>query len=253
MFCYYLIIPTTLYNRLIAACTISALAIFAIFAIDQQIIIQDKTAIVITFLGANFIALIGSSRIYRYRRDHYEATINANKLTEELVILAGTDPLTGVLNRRKFLQLFESEFQRFVRYHGVFSLAILDLDHLKEINDEFGHHAGDLVLKRLCDIISSAKRRMDEVGRLGGDEFGLLLPATSLPQAVTIAERIKKKIENELIHVDNHQIHITTSIGVVEVVSEDHEPETLLRKVDDLLYKAKLKGRNRVEFDITGK
>ncbi|MBT3711773.1 MAG: diguanylate cyclase [Anaerolineae bacterium] len=250
-FFFYLIIPITLHYRTISAALITIVSIFGLFVFDHLLIIPHKVTIVIIFLIVNAVGFISSSRIYSYRRNQYNATIKANLLTQELAKLANTDPLTGILNRRKFLELAEGEFQRYLRYHSVFSLAVFDFDHFKKINDQFGHHVGDIALKKLCEVVSSANRQVDKIGRLGGDEFALLLPSTSLSTAVQVVERIRALIENEVILIEDNQIQMTVSVGVTAIIAEDDELNTLLQRSDVLLYEAKRKGSNRVEFKIT--
>jgi GGDEF domain-containing protein len=194
IFFFYLIIPTKLHYRLISTFLISAFAIIHLFFFDPFTILPHKITIISIFFLVNTVAFMSSSRSYSYRRSQYEARTQREKLTKKLEKQANTDSLTGVCNRRAFLQRVEDEFQQFIRYKKEFCLAVFDLDKFKGINDQFGHHAGDTVLMKFCEIVSSSKRDADIFGRIGGDEFALLLPFTSLLRALNVVERIQKLI-----------------------------------------------------------
>ncbi len=246
IFFFYLIIPTILAYRLISTFLISVLAIIHLFFLDPYTIFPHKVTIIAIFFLVNTVAFISSSRSYSYRRDQYKAKTETSKLTKELAVLASTDPLTGVYNRREFLQQVEDEFQRFTRYQKVFSLAILDIDQFKAFNDQFGHPVGDLVLKKICKVVSLSKRDVDLFGRIGGDEFGLLLPFTPLPMAMKVVKRIQQLIQDEAIQAGDHQIYLTVSIGLAVTTRKEEDLEALLQKVDKLLYEAKRRGGNQV-------
>ncbi|HSQ38715.1 MAG TPA: GGDEF domain-containing protein, partial [Anaerolineales bacterium] len=182
-----------------------------------------------------------------YRRKSFQAFIDEKDAKEMVAYLANIDPLTKSLTRRQFLSIAESEFRRFQRYHRPLSIMILDADRFKKINDTYGHHAGDLALRSLSLVAMEQKRAQDTFGRLGGEEFALLLPETPLDRAVVVAERIRLVWEASPVNLDGHLIRSTMSIGVAEAASTDESLEDLLRRADRLLYKAKQSGRNRVE------
>jgi diguanylate cyclase (GGDEF)-like protein len=123
---------------------------------------------------------------------------------------------------------------------------VLDADHFKDINDTYGHYAGDLVLRSLSLVILEQKRTQDTFGRLGGEEFGLLLPETNLQQAKIVAERVQNACAQTPSTVDGQSIFSTISIGVAEATGQDTAFEDILRRADRLMYKAKEAGRNRV-------
>jgi diguanylate cyclase (GGDEF)-like protein len=160
--------------------------------------------------------------------------------------LANIDPLTKSLTRRQFFNIAETEFLRFVRYHRQLSILVLDADYFKTINDTYGHHAGDLVLRSLSLVILEQKRTQDTFGRLGGEEFAILLPETDLQQAKVVAERVQKAWAGTPSIVDDQLIHSTVSIGVAQANHQDKSFEDLLRRADRMMYKAKEAGRNRV-------
>lgn len=168
-----------------------------------------------------------------------------NRKNAELYELAGTDELTRVNNRRAFLSACGNELSHSIRYKQPLSLAILDLDQFKKINDQYGHLTGDSVLARTAELIRGTIRACDVIGRYGGDELVLLLPHTDLASAVAFAERIRKKIESTKFFDGETQILLTVSGGLSSYPeSECATIEELLRKADQALYRAKSKGRN---------
>jgi diguanylate cyclase (GGDEF)-like protein len=164
---------------------------------------------------------------------------------EETRRLATTDPLTGVFNRRTFIELAERELARSRRDATSLSLMILDLDHFKQVNDTYGHLVGDDVLVAFTSLIRDRARRGDLVVRYGGEEFCVLLPATSLPAAVALAERIRAATAATALTA--HPMKITVSVGVTAYAGGPGVTlETLLARADEALYRAKHEGRNRV-------
>ena len=125
-------------------------------------------------------------------------------------------------------------------------MLVLDADHFKNINDTYGHYVGDLVLRNLSLVVLEQKRAQDTFGRLGGEEFGLLLPETGLDQAKVVAERVQRAWAQTPCTVDGTLIYSTVSIGVAEASSQDSSFEDLLRRADRMMYKAKEAGRNRI-------
>ena len=198
--------------------------------------------VMVHVLGLSF-----THQLQSYRRKSYQAYIDEKDAKEMVAYLANIDPLTKSLTRRQFMSIAESEFRRFQRYRRPLSILILDADRFKEINDTYGHHAGDLALRSLSLVAMEQKRAQDTFGRLGGEEFGLLMPETTLDKAVVVAERIRHTWEDSPVNLDGELIHSTMSIGVAEADSTDQSLEDLLRRADRMLYKAKDAGRNRVE------
>lgn len=190
---------------------------------------------------------LGSAlQIQSYRRRSFKAYMEEKDAKEMVAYMANIDPLTKSLTRRHIFNIAQSEFLRFSRYHRSFSALVLDIDQFKNINDTYGHHAGDLVLRSFSLVAMEQKRVQDTFGRLGGEEFGLLLPETSLEQARVVAERIQKAWDNSPVNLDGALIHSTVSIGVAETSPEDQSFDDLLRRADRMMYKAKEAGRNRV-------
>ena len=169
------------------------------------------------------------------------------KAQQGLHRLASTDALTGLYNRRQFLLLFESELSRSKRYKKSLTLLMIDADHFKAINDRFGHQAGDTALQILARIIKEQTRESDLTGRLGGEEFVVLLPETNMQDAVTTAERIRLSVMKEQILIDHSSLSFTISIGIASIRDGNETVSTLLSSADQAVYAAKDKGRNRVE------
>ncbi len=160
---------------------------------------------------------------------------------------ANTDALTGCANRRHFLNRAKQEIARSLRYGGTLSVLMLDLDHFKSVNDVHGHHAGDLTLQRFVSVCQETIREEDFIGRLGGEEFAILLPQTDREMAIEAAERIRLAVEKAEVRIDAGTLHFTASIGVATRDNAETGIETMLERADEALYLAKNRGRNRVE------
>jgi len=164
-------------------------------------------------------------------------------LIKELKFLAEIDTLTGVYNRRKIEEILESEIERSRRYGNPLSLILIDIDNFKELNDTYGHQTGDRVLKEVARVIRENLRRTDYLGRLGGEEFLVVLPETTPEKARLVAERIRKDIENLDLRVGK----LTISAGVTGLKKGD-TMESLMNRVDRAMYLAKERGKNRTEI-----
>ncbi|WP_263358095.1 histidine kinase N-terminal 7TM domain-containing diguanylate cyclase [Acidicapsa ligni] len=170
------------------------------------------------------------------------------RLREELRSRAETDFLTGVANRRRFLQAIEVECIRFSRNHTPLSLLMIDLDHFKQVNDECGHPAGDVVLSTVAQRLLGCLRKTDLLARFGGEEFAVMLPETRIEGAMIIAERIRATVAQYPIKVDERHIFISVSVGVATHEGDwDADPKVLIKEADLALYRAKAAGRNRIE------
>jgi diguanylate cyclase (GGDEF)-like protein/PAS domain S-box-containing protein len=165
------------------------------------------------------------------------------ELEEHLNTLASTDTLTEIFNRRKFDAVLAAELDRAVRYGQTFSLILFDIDHFKQVNDRFGHPAGDGVLSALAKVVTSATRASDVFARWGGEEFVVLAPNNAGAQSRLLAEKLRAIVACQEFPVVGH---VTCSFGVTSYTQGD-DADTLLRRVDEALYRAKLGGRNRVE------
>jgi diguanylate cyclase (GGDEF)-like protein len=159
--------------------------------------------------------------------------------------LATTDPLTGLYNRRHFLGALDAEWSRFQRYYRSVSVLMLDIDHFKSVNDRYGHAVGDEAIKAVAAACNEGKRKSDLVGRVGGEEFAVLLPETSLSRAKLVAERIRKRAMAIRLNAHQAQFGVTVSIGIAEATVSMSGIDALMAAADHALYQAKAEGRNR--------
>ena len=164
---------------------------------------------------------------------------------EQLRAFASTDSLTGLSNRRFFLETANRECDRMLRYGSRVSVIMLDVDHFKDINDTYGHDVGDAVLRELASVCRKGLREVDVIGRLGGEEFAVLLPETDEPGAVLVAERMRQAVSRIMVESDKGPVHLTISLGVAQACG-DGNVEQLLKRADKALYRAKSQGRNQV-------
>lgn len=161
-------------------------------------------------------------------------------------VLANKDALTELANRRFFLEQFETEVERSVRHNHHLSLLVLDVDHFKQINDHYGHEAGDWALVQVAQTARRILRKQDVIGRLGGEEFGVLLPETDIADARAVAEKLRLAVEQTPIQYGDETFSLTVSIGVAEMIGQKKEDAALFATADLRLYEAKRNGRNRV-------
>lgn len=171
------------------------------------------------------------------------------RLEAELQSLATTDPLTGLPNRRHFLAQLEQEFARARRFgEPDAALLMLDLDHFKQVNDSHGHAAGDAVLRHFAGRVHNCLRKTDLAGRLGGEEFAILLIGSDRLAAADFAERLRAKVAADEVGFEGKTLRVSVSIGVTQLARDDASADAALARADVALYQAKTKGRNRVEL-----
>jgi len=167
---------------------------------------------------------------------------------QRLLEMSQVDPLTGLYNRRHMMTTLEAELDRSNRISSPFALVMVDLDHFKKVNDTYGHQQGDVVLKSISWEIQEQLRQYDSASRFGGEEFVLLLPETSLDEAVNVAERLRQVISNIQFTGSVTDLKMTASLGVTAIPHQKiNTTEDLIRQADVALYQAKNNGRNRVE------
>ena len=249
---FYLLIPNRQLFKIIPAVAVSLISVYILLNYDQMSI-QGVTELNIimnisTIAAMNIIGFVSSAQLdsQRYHQYLVQKTLLAGR--EQLRELAITDSLTGILNRRGFLEMAQVEFERSKRYGEPFSFVIIDLDKLKSINDTYGHPAGDQALQKLVELIKQEKRSSDTVGRLAGDEFGLLLPSTNPDQTLEVMLRIKNILINTVLKLPNsQQIQVSFSAGITEVNRADEFFDDIYRRADKALFIAKEKGRNKIE------
>jgi len=168
------------------------------------------------------------------------------KMEEELRRLATIDSLTGINNRRSFMDLAQKEMNRSKRYKNPFSLIMLDIDHFKKVNDTYGHSTGDQVLTESCGICLKTIRASDIIGRLGGEEFAIAVVESDMKAAVILAERIRKAVASHTVTFGDAKIGVTVSLGVAQI-RPDCDLNSILERADTAVYQAKGNGRNQVK------
>ncbi len=160
---------------------------------------------------------------------------------------AHTDALTKIYNKGYIMEALEAEFKRAKALHHDFSIIIMDLDHFKKLNDNFGHDAGDYVLKEACKIIKEKTLPKTALfGRFGGEEFLILLPTAGISSAMDTAEKVRSTLEKHDFMYDGKKLPVTASVGVAEMAVDVDSANTLFRQADKAVYQSKHGGRNRV-------
>lgn len=205
------------------------------------------------------IGLLAFAVVRMLESTRERALAMAERMTQELrtvnlmlAQMATTDPLTGLLNRRAFGERLQAELVRSARYGPACALLLLDIDHFKRINDEHGHAAGDTVLRGVAQLLQRQLRGSDAAGRLGGEEFAVLLPHTGREDALRVAESLRGRIAELRFAEGEATLACTTSIGLVVADSAAVAADDLLRQADQALYRAKAAGRDRVvEYSAT--
>jgi len=218
---------------------------------------KSKTIIPITYSDK----LLGAICIYHSQANKFFSSKILDIVLEELKILMRMkwlysetkyltiiDSLTGLYNRRYFQQSIEREFSRAKRYGNHLTIAMIDLDFFKKINDQYGHQFGDKVLVDVATIFKDSLRRTDYISRYGGEEFVLILPETDKENAYIPLERIRQKISEIPIYFENKPVTVTVSIGIANYCREHNDSDALIKSADVALYKAKESGRNKVLF-----
>lgn len=173
------------------------------------------------------------------------ASIGNIKLFEKIQRQATTDGLTGLVNHRTFYEILEKELWRSRRYGGQISMIMIDVDNLKQINDAYGHRAGDMVIREISKRIKECIRQIDTAARYGGDEFAVILLNSTLEDATTVAQRMVDSVENSPAIWNKEQISLSISVGLGQY-NADSTPEDITSRSDKALYRAKQAGKNTV-------
>jgi diguanylate cyclase (GGDEF)-like protein len=219
--------------------------IFLTASNDQEYLLQafEIGAVDYIYMPCNALELL--ARV----KNHLELKNTRDQLKEaliELKKLAATDELTGLPNRREIITQAEREFARVKRHGGELSILIIDIDHFKKINDNYGHDIGDEAIKVMANNASNCVRKDDVFGRFGGEEFVALLPCSNTEGALIVAERIRESIANNPLDLDGTTITLTVSVGATTYRKDDHSINDMLKRADQALYQAKNLGRDRV-------
>lgn len=168
------------------------------------------------------------------------------RTVEKLERMVNTDELTQIHNRRYLYIRGQNEVARARRHGRPVSVVMLDVDHFKQVNDVYGHASGDEVLRAVAQRCREAIRKTDLVGRIGGEEFGLVLPETAMPDALNVAEKVRKRIADSDIRLGPVDLHVTASLGVATLSDKEADFAELLQTADHAMYVAKQSGRNQV-------
>lgn len=176
-----------------------------------------------------------------------ERTKKLEQTKDQAELLARKDSLTNMLNRRAFFECGSIEVERSLRYKSSLAVMMLDLDHFKSVNDNYGHAVGDKTLLSVANTLKSMIRNVDIIGRIGGEEFALIVPHANLKMAIELAQRLRLGIEKVEIVIDDKPIKITACFGVTSINVKNDSLDEALKRADKALYMAKDNGRNRVE------
>lgn len=180
--------------------------------------------------------------------DTYPALAELKRHIDELTVLQGQDPLTGLANRRGFDQAMALEVERTARFKIPLTLCVMDLDNFKAINDTHGHPCGDTVLRTIAQVLLAETRMIDTAARIGGEEFAILLPGTGLMRAHKLLERVQAVIRATRIHCDQAEFHVTMSMGLASYRGKQvPDAARLLEAADQAMYRAKRAGKDRIE------
>ncbi len=213
---------------------------------DNKVIVESRLSLISTPFGNKVLATIRniSEREALLQSLHVER--EENKRLQELALL---DPLTQIFNKRQFNKMMQEGFKGARRHEQALSLLLFDIDHFKQVNDQYGHDAGDKILMQLTQLVSRFTRENDTFARIGGEEFAAILPFTDLPSAQALAERINHEVSRNCFEVqDALCIKITVSVGVSQLSHQDEGSKPMFERADKALYQAKNDGRNCVRL-----
>jgi diguanylate cyclase (GGDEF)-like protein len=210
--------------------------------LHKELAANGAIYLVLTIVSVVAFALAGAFVGWRY--DELEARTEAAHISNvELSRQAATDGLTRLFNGAAIRERLDVEIEN--AFRSPLSCLLVDIDHFKRINDKFGHAVGDAVLIQVASLLRGSIRRLDAAGRLGGEEFLVLLPAASLDKALATGDRIRKNVETEVFLPGDKDLRVTVSVGIANTQMTGLAKNELLRAADTALYKAKRSGRNR--------
>jgi diguanylate cyclase (GGDEF)-like protein len=232
-------------RRLLVATFATCALVFAARGIAAVFVSQPVRALLEPSGVAAAVVLVGMAALvaatFGFLLLHQESA------QAEATRLATIDPLTGAYNRRTFHEIAEREMSRARRANQPLSIIMLDIDHLRRLNDDYGQKAGDEVLQRFADIVRTALRKEDMLVRFAGEQFLVMLPEVSGPGAVVVAGRIRRAVADEPIEAAGHMLEVTVSLGVAARLDEGPESiDGLVARAESALVLAKQRGRNRV-------
>jgi diguanylate cyclase (GGDEF)-like protein len=247
VFSLYLCIPSNLVNRLLPPLLLTVYEMMYLYMNRMYYSEETAGAVLFSFTVINGACIAWSVYWLSTLRRQYVESAEERHMSNELHRLASTDSLTGTNNRRRLLELAGEAFYRYRRYKRPFSLIVMDLDGFKLVNDTFGHQQGDMTLVDFTRMLTAEKRETDALGRIGGDEFCLVLPETSEQEAISMAQRILLHCaEIPINHNQALNLLVTVSIGVAEACYQDLTLDNILSRADAAMYEAKNTGKNRI-------
>jgi diguanylate cyclase (GGDEF)-like protein len=247
-FACYTVIPLPRLVRSIPALMLSISALLVLHYLKNPLPAASLQITIASHVIMNIMGMLISARMYAFRRRQYLAQKHEAEAVRQLEVLASTDSLTGLFNRRRFMEITNIEQYRFQRSKKEFTILMMDFDHFKEINDNFGHQSGDAVLQQFAQLVLAQKRYQDCAGRLGGEEFGLLLPETALEGGIAFADRLRIGCAELNISGLQNLPAITISIGIATSKIGETSLDAFMKRADEALYRAKHLGRNRYEI-----
>jgi diguanylate cyclase (GGDEF)-like protein len=261
----FLLIPPVLYaaarfsNR-IATAVLVAVSFLVLYAIKQNhqpfgdlplretVISAQEFIFIMSIMSLGFASLLSQHRMNTRELEArvQERTVELSAANKQLEELAITDPLTNLLNRRALIDVLQREIAREKRYGHGLALIVFDIDHFKQVNDRYGHVAGDQVLRDVASVSRRVVRSTDAMARYGGEEFAVVASEIDRHGAMKLAEHMLAAIRSANIAVDHDLLRITASFGVAMMHSDDQNPEQIIQRADQALYAAKAAGRDQV-------
>lgn len=217
---------------------------------EEKIISQEKLLVHKSSEGIRLSKMVDAKTAELCRLNHQlSVELDEKKKLEKILMRkASMDSLTGIMNRRAFFDTCSKEMNIAKRYNHDLSFMIIDIDYFKQINDTYGHLNGDIVLKDLVNIIKNTIRTTDVFGRIGGEEFAILMPETDIKNAENLAERIRINISNHESILEGNNVNVTVSIGLSFMNKNDKIIQNILRHADLALFRAKENGRNQTQL-----
>lgn len=226
---------------------------FGDLPVGETVLQAQQLLVIMTATALGLAALLSQLRATAHDLEArvQDRTAQLRAANDQLERMAVTDPLTGLPNRRVLMDVLRREVERNLRHRHGLSVLILDVDHFKDVNDRYGHAAGDSVLQQVAALSARTVRGSDTLARYGGEEFVVVAPETDEAQARQLAERIRHALESSAFAVDQQKLSVTASIGVATMREDDKDPGPILGRADAALYAAKAAGRNRVAADTS--
>ncbi len=243
---------TSIYTALIIAFIYLLICYIGIYHFNQPGRFGFDVLLICCYIPASIFIAYMADRMARQRnqlkvtkRELQQSIEERQEALQKLAVIALTDDLTQLMNRRAMNRQLARELERKKRYDFHASVLLIDVDHFKQVNDTHGHDCGDYVLKKFSELLTDELREVDYISRWGGEEFLIILSETELTKAEQVADRLLSKISHSPIHYHSESLKVSFSGGLIEIDAKLNIEENL-KKVDELLYKAKQNGRNQI-------